>query len=60
MKYLAANWKTTSAGLSMLVTLGFKWYFTKQFSMDDVMALLGAFGLFAAKDANVTGGSKEQ
>lgn len=58
LNYLATNWKTTSAGVSMLVTLGFKWYFTKEFSMDDVMAVLGAFGFFAAKDANVTGGNK--
>lgn len=57
-KHLTTNWQTTSAGVSMLVTLAFKWYFTREFSVDDVLAVLGSFGFIAAKDSNVTGGSK--
>lgn len=55
--YLKTNWKTTVAGVSMLLTVAGKWYFERTFSIDDVVALLGAFGLVAAKDANVTGGN---
>lgn len=60
MNYLTTNWKTTAAGLSMLITMAAKWYFERTFSIDDVVALLGAFGLFAAKDLNVAGGDTHQ
>lgn len=60
MTYFKTNWKTTAAGLSMLITLSAKWYFERSFSPDDIVALLGAFGLFAAKDLNVAGGNVEQ
>lgn len=60
MNYLATNWKTTAAGLSMLVTMAAKWYFERTFSVDDVVALLGAFGLIASKDVNVAGGNVQQ
>lgn len=60
MNYLKTNWKTTAAGVSMLITLAAKWYFEHTFSIDDVVALLGAFGLVAAKDTNVTGGNVSQ
>jgi hypothetical protein len=57
--YLKTNWKTTVAGVSMLLTLAGKWYFERTFSIDDIVAVLGAFGLMSAKDLNVTGGSVE-
>ena len=60
MNYLKINWKTTAAGVSMLVTLAAKWYFERTFSIDDVVALLGAFGLVASKDINVAGGNVTQ
>lgn len=60
MNYLTTNWKTTAAGVSMLVTLAAKWYFERSFSIDDVVALLGAFGLVASKDVNVAGGNVQQ
>ena len=60
MNYLTTNWKTTAAGLSMLITLAAKWYFERSFSIDDVVALLGAFGLVASKDVNVAGGNVHQ
>jgi hypothetical protein len=60
MNYLKTNWKTTAAGVSMLITIAAKWYFEKTFSVDDVIALLGAFGLVASKDLNVAGGNVEQ
>jgi hypothetical protein len=60
MNYLVTNWKTTAAGLSMLVTMAAKWYFERTFSVDDVVALLGAFGLIASKDVNVAGGNVQQ
>lgn len=60
MQYLKTNWKTTAAGLSMLITLAAKWYFERSFSVDDVVALLGAFGLVASKDFNVAGGNVQQ
>lgn len=55
--YLKTNWKTTIAGVSMLLTLAGKWYFERTFSIDDLVAVLGAFGLVASKDLNVTGGN---
>lgn len=57
MNYVTTNWKTTAAGVSMLITIAAKWYFERNFSIDDVVALLGAFGLVAAKDLNVAGGN---
>lgn len=57
LNYLKTNWKTTVAGISMLLTLAGKWYFERTFSIDDVVAVLGAFGLMGAKDINVTGGT---
>lgn len=60
MNYLTTNWKTTAAGISMLITLAAKWYFERNFSVDDVVALLGAFGLVASKDVNVAGGNVQQ
>lgn len=60
MDYLKTNWKTTAAGLSMLITIVAKWYFERTFSVDDVVALLGAFGLVASKDINVAGGNVTQ
>lgn len=60
LAYLKTNWKTTASGLSMLITLGFKWYFEKSISMDDLIAVIGAFGLIASKDVNVAGGNVQQ
>lgn len=60
MNYLKTNWKTTAAGVSMLITIAAKWYFERTFNVDDVIALLGAFGLVASKDLNVAGGNVEQ
>ena len=44
----------------MLITIAAKWYFERTFNVDDVIALLGAFGLVASKDINVAGGNVEQ
>lgn len=60
MNYLKTNWKTTAAGISMMITIAAKWYFERTFNVDDVIALLGAFGLVASKDINVAGGNVEQ
>lgn len=60
MEYVRKNWKTTAAGVSMLITIAAKWYFEGTFSVDDLLALLGAFGLIASKDLNVAGGNVEQ
>lgn len=61
MNYLKTNWKTTAAGLGMLLTVALRWYSTGQTpSFDEALAVLGAFGLLAAKDANVMGGNVQQ
>lgn len=61
LNYVKTNWVTTAAGLGMLITIGLRWAATGVApTFDDALAVLGAFGLLAAKDANVTGGDKRQ
>lgn len=60
MESLFTNWKTSSAGIGALIMVAFKFYTTHQIGAEDITAVLVGFGLLAAKDLNVTGGTKEQ
>lgn len=55
------NWKTTLAGVLTLAVLGANafGYIDMETTERLSMALLG-LGLWAAKDSNVTGGTKQQ
>ena len=50
-----ASWKTTLSGLGVLALVLVKWATNKAVDANDIPAILIAFGLVAAKDANVTG-----
>lgn len=61
------NWKTTSAGIAMIVGGLVRLYFASKsgnFSEEAIMtsltAILGGVGLIVAKDGNVTGGTVQQ
>lgn len=54
--YLVNNWKTTAIGIGALVYAGFQYWATGTF---DITAIMVGFGLTAAKDGNVTGGTKQ-
>ena len=59
MKTLFRNWKTTLAGVVTLVaTAGSTLGFLGHDQVNAIMALAVSFGLMAAKDGNVTGGSQ--
>lgn len=55
-----SNWMTTVPGI--LTLLGVLWnaWQTKTINVTDLQAALVGIGLIAAKDFNVTGGSKGQ
>ncbi len=60
-----ANWKTTSAGLIMIIGAISSFFFiegklTQAELMIQITAILGGLGLLFAKDNNVTGGNKDQ
>ena len=61
MKSLQKNWKTTLGGAVVLLTGA---ALTAKFITPEVataiITLATAFGLIAAKDGNVTGGTKQQ
>jgi hypothetical protein len=59
------NWKTTSAGILMMLGAIETVYFhvgpiTQELVMGASTAFLGGIGLIVAKDNNVTGGNIEQ
>lgn len=61
MKNLLSNWKTTLAGLiTLATTVGTSLHFMTVEQASAVMAVAISFGLLAAKDGNVTGGTKQQ
>lgn len=49
------NYLTTIPGILLALNIAWKFYTTKELAQDDIYALLAAFGLIAAKDANKTG-----
>ena len=52
------NWMTTVPGVLTLLTVLFQAWQTKTLDWGSVQASLVGLGLIAAKDFNVTGGSK--
>lgn len=54
------NWMTTVPGLLTLAFVLWNAWQTKSLNIDDLKAALVGIGLVAAKDFNVTGGSREQ
>ncbi len=59
------NWKTTSAGIAMIVGGLVSLYFSKdvlnaEMITAHITAILGGIGLIFAKDQNVTGGNTPQ
>ena len=51
---------TTVTGILTLVTVLWHAWQTKTLNWDDLQAALAGLGLVAAKDWNVTGGTKQQ
>ena len=64
MKNFFASWKTSSAGLLMIIGAIVAMIYTKPLDqttlMATVSAVVGGIGLLFAKDGNVTGGTKQQ
>lgn len=61
LKNLLTNWKTTLASLVVLaVTFGPKFGLMNEQQSLAITGLAVAFGFAAAKDSNVTGGTKQQ
>lgn len=58
MNWILQNWKTTVMGLGLLIFAVAHSIQTGQIEMQDVYAVLGAFGLTVAKDGNVSGSGK--
>lgn len=54
------NWMTTIPGVLALVTVLFHAWQTKTVNWEELQGALIAIGLIAAKDFNVTGGTKNQ
>lgn len=55
------NWKTTLAGLvTLAMTAASALHFISEAQAASIMALAVSFGLLAAKDSNVTGGTVKQ
>jgi hypothetical protein len=50
-----ASWRTTLSGIGVLSLVLVKWGTNHAIDANDIPAILVAFGLVAAKDANVTG-----
>jgi hypothetical protein len=60
MKNLAKNWKTTSAGVVMIIGAIVRLAvhdgtFSEELIMGAVIAVVGGIGLIVAKDSDVTG-----
>lgn len=54
------NWMTTIPGVLTLLSVLFHAWQTKTLDWGSLQAALVGLGLIAAKDFNVTGGSKQQ
>jgi hypothetical protein len=57
---MLTNWMTTVPGVLALMTVLWNAWQTKTINWEDLQGALVALGLLAAKDWNVTGGSKAQ
>lgn len=55
---MLTNWKTTIPGIGALLVVMWNAWTSKTVSWDDLQAALVGIGLVAAKDFNVTGGTK--
>ena len=53
------NWMTTVPGVLALLTVLWNSWQTKSVNWEDLQGALVAIGLIAAKDWNVTGGSRK-
>lgn len=61
MKNLASNWKTTLAGvINLIVLIGSTTGYLTVAQATSIAGVATSFGLLAAKDGNVTGGTKQQ
>lgn len=58
MASILKNWMTTIPGIFSLIGVLFDAYQTKTLDWSHLQSALVAVGLIAAKDFNVTGGSK--
>lgn len=54
------NWKTSLPGILALLSVVWNSWQTKTLSWPDLQTALVGLGLVAAKDFNVTGGTKSQ
>lgn len=57
---MLTNWMTTIPGVLALLTVLWNAWQTKHVNWEDLQAALVAVGLIAAKDWNVSGGSRHQ
>ena len=57
---MLTNWMTTIPGILLLARVAWDAWTTKTINWSDLQNALIAIGLVAAKDFNVTGGSKTQ
>jgi len=57
---MLTNWKTTIPGVFALLTVLWNCYQTKTVDWSSLQTALVGLGLVAAKDWNVTGGTKSQ
>ena len=60
MKNFLTNWKTTAAGVAIVIHVLSNFLGTHTLTTEDYGNLTIAFGLIFAKDGNVTGGTKQQ
>lgn len=61
MKSLTKNWKTSVAGLIGILTVyAVSQHWISKDTATAIGTLAGSLGLLAAKDGNVTGGTKQQ
>ena len=58
MNAILTNWQTSLPGIALLVQAIYEMIVTKTIDVDLIMRGLAGLGLVAAKDWNVTGGSK--
>lgn len=58
MPAILKNWYTTIPGILIALNVAWRVYQTKTITHDDIIEVLGGFGLIGAKDFNVTGGDR--